>query len=345
MPSSSVPLVVDQLRLQGDDMSRLRLNLSIEYCVRHHFEEILDAVRDNHVVSTLYLGPYFYSSLTDEQRALFVETVGRECKQLSVWTITTLEQTVACFSGNSIGRALGTARCLQTLRIERTLLIEDVTVLAAGLSHHPSLRRITLSCLQPIDNCHDSGDPKPTVGILDPLIAALGTIPKLESLELSLEPKCHLKYETTNVGTVATPLVLASLANHSTLTWLVVNYFHLNDAHVQAFATALTGRPSNLKNLNLRLNPNITKTAWVAVADMLASNSRLEMVDLLPQAGIDKHKETAQLYLRLNGKGRHHLWSTNASKEEWIKVLSDLRHDLSAIMILLRGNPVLCHGD
>ena len=207
-------LIVDQL-LQKDPahvsaISRLTLTRAIKYCVRERFEELLHALCDNETVTTLYLGPYFYASLSDDQRSLFCETVGRECHQLKVWTITTLDLTTACFSGNAMGRALrlnsqsSNNNMLQTLRIERTLLMEDVKVLAAGFSHHPTLRRVTLPrlSLQRVTTADTDIDAGTTTGILDPLLTALSTIPHLEAVELGLDEKCPL-LRNTSTSTVS----------------------------------------------------------------------------------------------------------------------------------------------
>jgi hypothetical protein len=378
-------------------ISRLTLTRSIVYCVRERFEELLHALQNNETVTTLYLGPYFYSSLTEDQRSIFCETVGRECHKLTVWTITTLDLTTACFSGNAMGRALNLSQSsgmLQTLRIERTLLIKDVHMLAAGFNHHPTLRRVTLPrlslSLQPGNTI--------TAGILDPLLVALSTIPHLEAVELGLDEKCPLWMNTsTSTGssdcsststssalqhvtvtkTVISPAALATLAPHPTLTWLVVGRFQLQDAHVQALATALKHAPcSHLKDLDLSINNGkdkdtnpacrLTDASWQAVVDMLQSNTRLEIVRLPSQSRATvTSKRLVSLYLRLNRKGRGRLWSvSNTSLEEtsvttptsslsstrssvacvddWWPVLADLSDDLSAIWILLRGNPMLC---
>jgi hypothetical protein len=167
------------------------------------------------------------------------------------------------------------------------------------------------------------------------------------------------------------PATLASLASHPTLTWLVVGRFQLQDAHVQAMATALTHAPcSHLKDLDLSANhPCLTQASWQAVIDMLQSNTRLEMVRLpslqsqLSSLGATTavtSKALVHMYLRLNRQGRGRLWSssdietatisalslTNSSgiidiDHSWWPVLADC-DDLSAIWILLRDNPMLC---
>jgi hypothetical protein len=402
-PPQPESLVVDQLLVKdpahASAVSRLTLTRAIKYCVRNRFEELLHALQNNETVTTLYLGPYFYASLSDAQRSLFCETVGRECHQLKVWTITTLDLTTACFSGNAVGRALGFSQSnntsmLQTLRIERTLLVEDVNILAAGFSRHPTLRRVTLPCLslQPYTTTADT-----ETGILDPLLLALSTIPHLEAVELGLDEKCSLlmkmkmKLNTSLPSasassssavphaaatmTVISPAALATLASHPNLMWLVIRRFQLKDVHIQDLATALTHAScSHLKDLDLSTNNGngngnnttaacLTEASWQAVVDMLASNTRLEMVRLPSQSGATAtSKRLVSMYLRLNRKGRGRLWSVSntgtstedstvtatttrsavASIDDWWPVLTDLSDDLSAIWILLRGNPMLC---
>jgi hypothetical protein len=365
-PQQQESLIVDQLLQNKDPISRLTLTRSINYCVRERFEELLHAVEKNETITTLYLGPYFYSSLTDDQRSIFCETVGRECKKLQVWTITTLDLTKACFSGNAMGRALGQSSMLQTLRIERTLLMEDVNMLAAGFNHHPTLRHVTLPrlSLQPVnvnvkDRCYrqegsdidittaDTGTgANNNTGILDPLLVALRTIPHLEAVQLGLDPLWRnasasssasgsgaSKTRTSSAvsyAMVVSPAALAILAPHPILAWLVIARFQLQDAHVQAFATALTNEPdSHLKDLDLSANNNgnndenpvclITQASWQAVADMLERNTRLEMVRLPSSQSsssgaatveVETSKALVRLYLRLNRKGRGRLWSS-----------------------------------
>jgi hypothetical protein len=404
-------LIVDQL-LQKDPahasaISRLTLTRAIKYCVRERFDELIHALSDNETVTTLYLGPYFYASLSDAQRSLFCETVGRECHQLKVWTITTLDLTTACFSGNAMGRALSfnsqqsnNTSVLQTLRIERTLLMEDVKMLAAGFSHHPTLRRVTLPrlSLQRVNVMDTGTDIDSGTGVLDPLLLALATIPHLEAVELGLDENCLLLMNAMTsfsgkdlstlphvTATMISPAALATLASHPTLTWLVVRRFQLQDAHVQALSTALAHAPcSHLKDLDLSTNnrtssvhsaaARLTDVSWQAVVDMLASNTRLETVRLPPQssgATAVTSKRLVSMYLRLNRKGRGRLWSVSntgtsvenedssmttttttassrstqsavASIDDWWPVLADLSDDLTAIWILLRGNPMLC---
>jgi hypothetical protein len=409
---SQPPLIVDQLLQKDPSTLRLTLTRSIVYCVRERFEELMHALQNNDTVTTLYLGPYFYSSLTDDERSIFCETVGRECHQLTVWTITTLDLTTARFSGNAMGRALGQSSILQSLRIERTLLIEDVNMLAAGFHHHPTLRRVTLPRLLP--DVHTTADAVAVAAtdtaILDPLLIALRTIPNLEAVELGLDEKCvwMKKNTSTSSGTssgssasasitsavphvmATSPAALASLAAHPALTWLVVGRCQLQDAHVQAMAAALTHQPScssRLKDLDLsgHNNPCLTQVSWQAVIDMLQSNTRLEMVRLPSPPSLLQSSSSSSLgatatatavtskalvhmYLRLNRQGRGRLWSSSSDTDtatetatptttssplptsssrtididhSWWPVLADC-DDLSAIWILLRGNPMLC---
>jgi hypothetical protein len=356
-PPQPESLIVDQLLQKGpayaSTISRLTLTRAIKYCVRERFEELLHALHNNDTVTTLSFGPHFYASLTDAQRSLFCETVGRECKQLKVWTITTLDLTTACFSGNAMGRALRLSQSnntsmLQTLRIERTLLMEDVSMLAAGFSHHPTLRRVTLPrlSLQPSTVKATAGADTGT-GILDSLLMTLSTIPHLEAVELGLDEKCPLLMNTSTSSstsskgssasissalqhvtatTMISPTALATLAAHPSLTWLVVRRFQLQDAHVQALANALTHAPcSHLKDLDLSANNNndngnnsnpaaacLTQASWQAVIDMLQTNTRLEMVRLPSQSGATTtSKRLVSMYLRLNRKGRGRLWSVS----------------------------------
>jgi hypothetical protein len=75
---------------------------------------------------------------------------------------------------------------LQTLRIERTLLVEGVKMLATGFSHHQTLRRVTLPLLylQPDATVKDT-DIASDTGILE----AMATIPHLEAVEFGLDEK------------------------------------------------------------------------------------------------------------------------------------------------------------
>jgi hypothetical protein len=162
---------------------------------------------------------------------------------------------------------------LQTLRIEQTLLVEEVKMLATGFSHHPTLRRVTLPPLSlPPDATVKDTDIASDTGILDPLLQALATIPNLEAIEFftssstgssrgsSANASSDVLHVTAMATTVITPATFAALTSHSTLIWHVTRRCQLHNAHVQAMANAWTHAPCfHLKDMNLSTNNGIEK--------------------------------------------------------------------------------------
>jgi hypothetical protein len=169
---------------------------------------------------------------------------------------------------------------LQTLCIERTLLVEDINMFVTGFSHYLELRRVTPPPLplQPDATVKDTNIAS-DAGILVPLLQVLATIPHLEAVELGLDEECPLLMNTNTSSstgsskgssanassdvphvtamatTVISPAALAALTAHSTLTWHVTRRCQLHDAPVQAVANGLTHAPcSHLKDLDLSTN-------------------------------------------------------------------------------------------
>jgi hypothetical protein len=140
------------------------------------------------------------------------------------------------------------------------------------------------------------------------------------------------------------------------------------------------GIDNNIPAAAATATAGLTEASWQAVIDMLVSNTRLEMVRLPPSPSSSgggttdiyssTSKRLVRMYLRLNRQGRGRLWSVSndtntgtsvedgdgdsslpsttttrsavASIDDWWPVLADFSDDLSAIWILLRGNPMLC---
>jgi len=324
--------VIDRVRRSDHNLQHLRLDLGIEYHVRRSWTEIRDAVQDNDVITSVYLGPYFYSSVTEEQRCSILEAIGAGLSNLQVLTIGTLDRTKAYISAASLGRAVKSATNLQTLRVERSLRLEsqqDVEILAAGVENHPSLERVSLFNLHPAhENCS-----------LDPILYSIGTIPHLGWARIGLSEQSS----GTAGHEIVTPSAVACIATNMTLSWLELQRFPLQDAHVQALAAQMARGPSYIKVLDLPFSKQLGEDAWQALLDMLYENCHLEAINMYcscPEARA--LKEAVRFYLRLNVNGRQRLRDASGSREEWLNLASAFTSDQSASMVLLRESPWVC---
>ena len=172
------------------------------------YDAVLAAMKENESVKDVYLGPYFYASLSDQSRSNFIQRLGQDLRQLRSLSIGTLEYTRACIRGDALGMCIAKATQLHTIRVERDITLssaEETVRLAKSLDQHPSLRRVSLLSLNPTSMAAAS---------LDPLLLALSTLSSLESLQLGVSDDC-------TVETKLEPSSVASLAeNCQNLSWL-----------------------------------------------------------------------------------------------------------------------------
>lgn len=271
--------------LKFNCLTRWSLTQSLDHG-KDLWPDVQKAMEGNTSVTDVYLGPYFYSSLTASELAAFLYRCAVYLTNLKVLSIGTLDFTKTPIEGASALSAslfLPTARQLCTLRIERNLLLRsprDVQSLAAGFRNHPSLKRVSLPCLHPswlllqqnegqiVDDYEDlsflvsmgtamidnnlngtclNNRGAPRMKTLDPLLHALSTIVTLESLQLGLSDTSFECLQSMNrMDQVSSPAAFCRLGTLPCLSWLVLPRFHAKDAHVQALCQHISKADEDL---------------------------------------------------------------------------------------------------
>ncbi|KAL7555804.1 hypothetical protein ACA910_002269 [Epithemia clementina (nom. ined.)] len=263
--------------LKFNCLARWSLMQSLDQ-TKESWADIQKAMEGNTSVTDVYLGPYFYSSITSADLAAFLQRCAAYLTNLRLLSIGTLEFTKTPIEGASgLSLFLPTAQQLCTLRIERHLLLQspdDVQRLADGFRNHPSLQRISLPSIHPSwllleqedlreetrpdtlwgatamtmtttrRNCANLGNTTTRttkmMKALDPLLYSLATIVHLESLQLGLSDTSYECLRSLDrMDRVSSPEALSQLGSLPRLSWLVISRFHVQDAHVQALCQTL----------------------------------------------------------------------------------------------------------
>lgn len=296
------------------------------------FDDIIDAIKDNEFVKEVYLGPYLYASLSDQQRSFFIQRLGQDILNLRSLSIGTLEHTKACISGEALGLCIQKAKHLHTVRIERDISLtslEELNVLAAGLASHPTLQRVSFLSLQPTNTDASS---------LDTLLYSLSTISQLESLQLGISSKC-----TVNASTI--PAAVASLAvKCQKLSWLYMARFALNDEHMFALFESIGKDRPALKVLDFPQSTRLTIQSWKALYDLLQTNVDLESVNMFAPSWAQKAKTIIYAFLALNRDGKRRRLRDCKDAETWIQLTSRLTSlNLDVLFTIVRENPLICN--
>lgn len=330
-------LLIDRLADGDRTLTRVVLDRPIEHCVRDSFEELLEVLASPYEwVTAIHLGPHFYASISDDNRSRLLRTLPMGFPQLQVLTIGTLDYTRATMDGRALGDLVAASGCLQTLRCERRVVLDEeegLLALAEGFRRHASLQRVTLPELHPLRHADD------TALSLTPLAEALRTVEHLESLQLGVST-IAAKHLERDAAAALDPAGLAALGSHPQLKWLVVRRFALADEHVAALLGALTTGPSRLQNLDVEgYAAQATGNVWHDhVCPLLSHHCHLESLTL-PATVDDETRSVVDLYLALNRAGRAS-WRT-AARHECLDLLAPFMEDLSMIYILVSENPLL----
>lgn len=330
-------LVVDRLKRNDPELTRLTLVRALDCYVRQSFKELLEAFCGNAMVQAVHLGPYFYGSLTDAQLADVFKAMGASFVNLEVLTIGTLERTYTVIPGASLGQLVKSAHKLNILRVERFVSVsnDDLQMLANCFKRHPSLQRISIPFL------HYEGGEEPQN--MDPLFTAIATLPKLESLQIGLSPPCYDQLHEYSLCSLST-FALSSIITSKTLTWFALHRFDLSDVHVMAMATSLASDSSRLRILDLPGNRKVTTLGWQSLLSALQQNCYLETIELYAPREAQSTRRAVYVHLRLNRNGRRlALRDELISKREWLDTIGNsYSNDLLAVYVLLRDNPSIC---
>lgn len=314
---------------------RLTLSYGVDYYVRGSWDEMIESliVGDHSSVSVVYLGPYFHASLDYAALGLFLEAVGGNMSNLKILTIGSLERTKSVIPGVSLGKLVEVAPKLDTVRIEREVCLrsnEEVAAFARSLSGHPCLRLVTLQRI----GCPVGNDASCAVNI-DPVIDALSQLQCLESLDIGLIPGGQV---------TVSPAAMSPLGANKTLCWLVLRWEDLSDRHVEKLAESLVA--GRLKILDLPVSRGLGEASWRAFLALVETHDSLERIDVpVVHESHEECKEQVRWWLSLNWDGiRHRLRNETKSKASWVQLVSRrFSHDLSALLVLLKENPSVCH--
>lgn len=259
-------------------------------------EGLLKAIKGNRSCKDVYLGPYFYASLSVETRSTFIQGLGQNLQQLRSLSIGTLEYTRASISAKAIGHCVSKAKHLHTLRLERDITlssIDDTDILVNGLRHHLTLKRVSLLSLNPTMFM--------TTGqsiSFDDILLSLSSISHLESLQLGVLPDCSAKLS-------ATPSAVASIIrNCHKLSWLYMVNFPLEDEHMLALFGAIGKERVSLKAVDFPQSKRLTIKSWKALWELLQINESLESVNMWAPLRAKRAKELIYAFLALNRDGQ-----------------------------------------
>lgn len=251
----------------------------------------------------------------------------------------------------------------------RRLVFEDMQVTAANpafisglgiaLRSHVSLRVISMTNFFANDWANTEPD------VLDPLILALSTLPKLEKLEFS---GCGSHALSGQDVRLVSPGTLSKLMGVPSLTHLQLSFLELVDEHFEAIASQIRKNESlhtisldyhklesdgfrhimqametnySVKTLSLRSLRDIGEQGFNEIMTMLQLNYGIE--NLSVTASPSQHAQI-DLYLRMNGAGRGLLREPTASMSQWVDVLAKSNDDLDVIRHLLQEIPGLCNN-
>ena len=225
-------------------------------------DAVLTALKRNKSVKDVYLGPYFYASLSDQSRSNFIQRLGHDLRHLRSLSIGTLEYTRACIEGDSIGMCIAEAIQLHTIRVERDITLssaKETILLSRSIRRHPSLRRVSLLSLNPtsIDTA-----------ALDPVLLALSSLSSLESLQLGVSEDCTME-------TQLDPSTVATLAqNCRNLSWLYMSRFPLEDDHMLALFNSIGAERDALGGAGEHVEDEDIAVSEGVVGDEVAPTTR-----------------------------------------------------------------------
>ena len=319
--------------IKWGSLSRLSLTKKLQDKRGESFDDIVDAIKDNEFVKEVYLGPYLYSNLSDQQRSFFIQRLGQDLCNLKSLSIGTLEHTRACISGESIGRCIQQAKRLHTIRVERDITwtsIEELQLVAEGLQNHPTLQRVSFLSLNPTVN---------EAACLDTLLFSLSTISNLESLQLCISSTCSM-------DTSLTPTAVASLGKKChKLSWLYLARFPLHDEHMLALFEAIgraQDRPA-LKVLDFPQSAKLTIQSWNALFDLLQTNVNLDSVNMYAPPCAKETRTIIYAFLALNRDGKRSRLRDCKDIETWIQLTSRFTSlDQNVLFAIVRENPLVC---
>mmetsp|Transcript_12044 Transcript_12044/g.23137 ORF Transcript_12044/g.23137 Transcript_12044/m.23137 type:complete len:338 (-) Transcript_12044:149-1162(-) len=300
------------------------------------FESLLRAIKSNRSCKDVYLGPYFYASLSEQSRSAFIRGLGRNLQQLRSLSIGTLEYTRASISGEAIGHCVSKAKHLHTLRVERDITLsstEEIDIFVNGLRHHDTLQRVSLLSL------HLMGTTSTTArsSSLDEILLSLSSITRLESLQLGVSPDCTADLSVT-------PSAVASIAQDCTkLSWLHMANFPLEDRHMFALFEAIGKERDSLRVLDFPQNKRLTVKSWKALWELLQMNEALESVNMWAPPWAKRSKELIYSFLALNRDGQRLRLRQCEDPWKWTEIAGRLTgRDLDILYTIVRENPLVC---
>jgi hypothetical protein len=332
------------------------------------FERFLDALsQDKGCMLTVFLSDAFLEKFSLQDLCRLLTTVGTSLRRLQTLRLYCCQQQTRV-PVSVIAATVMNLPQLEGLIITRSLQLlsdQDVQLLANALQDHPGLSEVKfldlsvgkdentgkagttaivqVDPLEPMlldedveveeSAANNKNETIPTVATgavsLDPLLFAIASIPRLETVDMTMNPSAKRWMKTVE------PATLAVLCKSPHLQDLSLWEFGLQDEHLEAMQPVIIQHPT-LQFLSLRRNPGISSTAWHQFYDGLEHgytlcylyNDDAEMSDV------------ASTFLGLNLLGRGRLFQQEQPDEdEWFEFLGLVSDCTDSLFTLLKADP------
>jgi hypothetical protein len=248
------------------------------------------------------------------------------------------------------------------LELEDLQVTATQTAFIAGLGkalhQHPGLVTVNLRNFFANDWANTKAD------VLDPLLEALGTLPKVQHLELS---GCGSHALSGQDVRLLSTHALAVVVGLPTLKHLELSFLELEDDHFATIAECLRKNDCSLESLHLDYH-KLDRDGFRFMMEALETNRQIKTLSLrslreIGDEGFDQAMNTLQLnygikalsmtaspsqqaqidlFLRMNDAGRGRLREPTASLSEWVDVIAKSSDDIDLVRHLLQEIPELC---
>lgn len=326
-----------------------------------HMTDFLELLRKSGV-QEMFIRTDFLTTMSEDNAEAFFSALG-EIPSLEDLVI----QSSSRFHIDSIP-ATGLMSLRQATKLKR-LCLEDMQVsathkafisgLGRALLNHTSLREISMTNFFANDWANTESD------VVDPLVLALATLPKLEKLEFS---GCGSHALSGQDVRLLSPASLTTLIGVPCLTHLQLSFLELEDRHFEAIALQIRKneslrtlcldyhklesdgfrhmmqameKNSFVKTLSIRSLRDIGEQGYLETMKMLQLNYAIENLSVTASPS---QQALIDLYLRMNGAGRALLREPTASMSQWIDILASSSDDIDVVRHLLQEIPGLCNA-
>jgi hypothetical protein len=326
-----------------------------------HMDSFLERLKESEV-SEIFIRTDFLTSMSEDNGVNFFNTLAK-IPSLEDLTI----QSSSRFHIESIPVS-GLLSLRHATKLRR-LVLEDMQVtamnkafisgLGIALQNHTSLKEISMTNFFANDWANTESD------VLENMIVALSTLPKLGTLEFSGCGSHALRGQDVRL---LSPGALSKLMGLPCLTHLQLSFLELDDRHFEAISSQIRKNRmlhtisldyhklesdgfrhmmqametnSSVKTLSLRSLRDIGDQGYAEAMSMLQLNYGIENLSVTASAS---QQAQIDLYLRMNGAGRALLREPTASMSQWVDVIANSNDDIDVVRHLLQETPGLCNA-